>query len=122
MPEKNPKVKLGLKKFAMLPSYFDYIFVHLRQILRLRPNLSPKFLSSLDPNLSPTPKAPPDLPLCFIFPLIFYLSIMYKRVVQKTSFFFKFYPSLPQIVRLVIDVPYTKFQLIWFTGKGEHAI
>ena len=43
----------------MLPSYFDYIFVRLRQKARLRPELSPKFLSTLDPN--PTPKAQPDL-------------------------------------------------------------
>ena len=34
----------------MLPSYFDYIFVHLRQKVRLRPELSPKFLSTLGPN------------------------------------------------------------------------
>ena len=34
----------------MLPSYFDYIFVHLRQKVRLRPELSPKFLQSLGPN------------------------------------------------------------------------
>ena len=34
----------------MLPSYFDYIFVHLRQKARLRPELSPKFLSTLGPN------------------------------------------------------------------------
>ena len=27
----------------MLSSYFDYIFVHLRQKARLRPELSPKF-------------------------------------------------------------------------------
>ena len=27
----------------MLSSYFDYIFVHLRQKARLRPDLSPKF-------------------------------------------------------------------------------
>ena len=45
MPEKVPKVKLGLKNLAMLPSYFDYIFVHLRQKVRLRPELNPKFLS-----------------------------------------------------------------------------
>ena len=31
----------------MLPNYFDYIFVHLRQKARLRPELSPKFLSTL---------------------------------------------------------------------------
>ena len=38
---------LGLKNLAMLLSYFDYIFVHLRQKVRLRPKLSPKFLSTL---------------------------------------------------------------------------
>ena len=46
----------------MLPSYFDYIFVHLRQKVRLRPDISPKFLLTLDPN--PTRKARPDLQLC----------------------------------------------------------
>ena len=44
---KNPKVKLGQKNLAMLPSYFDCIFVHLKQKARLRPELSPKFLSTL---------------------------------------------------------------------------
>ena len=39
----------------MLPGYFDYIFVHLKQKVRLRPELSPKFLSTLGPN--PTRKA-----------------------------------------------------------------
>ena len=34
----------------MLPSYFDYILVHLRQKVRLGPELSPKFLSTLGPN------------------------------------------------------------------------
>ena len=43
MPKKNPKVNLGLKNFAMLPSYFDSIFVHMRQKVRLMPELSPKF-------------------------------------------------------------------------------
>ena len=50
MPEKKTKVKLDLKNLAMLPSYFDYICVHLRQKERLRPELSPKFLSTLGPN------------------------------------------------------------------------
>ena len=45
----------------MLTSYFDLIFVHPRQKVRLRPELSPKFLSSLGPNL--TRKARPDLQL-----------------------------------------------------------
>ena len=30
MPKKT-KLKLGLKILAMLPSYFDYIFVHLKK-------------------------------------------------------------------------------------------
>ena len=50
MPEKTTKVKLHLKNLAMLPSYFDYIVVHLRQKARLRPELSSKFLSTLGPN------------------------------------------------------------------------
>ena len=45
---KNPEAKLGLKNLAMLPSYFDYIFVHLRQKTRLRPELSTKFLSNFE--------------------------------------------------------------------------
>ena len=64
---KKTKVKLYLKNLAMFPSYFDYIFVHLRQKARLRPELSPKFLSTLGPN--PTRKARPNLylgyALCF---------------------------------------------------------
>ena len=52
---------LGRKNLAMLPSYFDFIFVHLKQIARLRPDLSPKFLSTSGPN--PTQKARPDLQL-----------------------------------------------------------
>ena len=47
MPPKNRK--LGLKSLAMLLSYFDYIFVHPRQKTRLRPELSPKLLSTLGP-------------------------------------------------------------------------
>ena len=66
MPEKNPKVKLGLKNLAMLPNYFDYAFVHLRQKVRLRPKLSLKFLSTLGPNPAqtrpePDPKSPARL-------------------------------------------------------------
>ena len=43
MSEKKTKFKLGLKNLAMLPSYFDYIFLHLRQKARPRPELNPKF-------------------------------------------------------------------------------
>ena len=45
----------------MLPSYFDYILVHLRQKVRLRPELNPNFLLTLGRN--PTRKARPDLQL-----------------------------------------------------------
>ena len=60
-PKKKTKVTLGLKNLAMLPSYFDYIFVHLRQKARLRPKLSLKFLSTFSPNSARTrtrPKKP----------------------------------------------------------------
>ena len=57
MPEKK-KIKLGLKNLAMLPGYFGYIFVHLRQNARLRSKFSPKFLSTLGPN----PARPEPLP------------------------------------------------------------
>ena len=61
MPEKKKtKVKLGWKNLAMLPSYFDYIFVHRRKKARLRAELSPDVLSTLDPNQ----KIRPDLRLC----------------------------------------------------------
>ena len=40
---KNPKVKLCLKNLETLPSYFNYIFVHLREKVRLRLELRPKF-------------------------------------------------------------------------------
>ena len=60
---KKLKVKLRVTKLAMVPSYADYIFVHLRQKARLRPELSPKFLSTLGPN--PTRKARPDLQLWY---------------------------------------------------------
>ena len=43
---RKPKVKLGLKNLAMLPNYFGCIFMHLRQKVRLRPKLSPKFFST----------------------------------------------------------------------------
>ena len=64
MPEKK-QVKLDLKNLAMLPSYFDSIFIHLRQKACIRPELSPKFLSALGPN--PTQKSRLDLQLCCTF-------------------------------------------------------
>ena len=60
---------LDLKQLAMLPSYFVYIFVQLRQKARLRHELSPKFLSTLSPN--PTRKARPDLQLCLALKKIY---------------------------------------------------
>ena len=50
---KKTKVKLGLKNSAMLPNYFDYIFVHLRQ------KYNPTFLSTFGPYPAQTrPKKP----------------------------------------------------------------
>ena len=76
---------LGLKNLAMLPSYFGYIFVHLRQKARLRPELSPKFLSTLGANTVRThPKSPGRLTtlarLCsiraaFLYPIFLHIFI-----------------------------------------------
>ena len=43
----------------MLPSYFDYIFVHLRQKAHLKPELSPKFVVNFRPE--PDPQSPARL-------------------------------------------------------------
>ena len=59
MPKKSRKLKLGLKNLAMLPSYFDYIYVHLRQKAHLRPELSQKFVVNFRPE--PDPKTPARL-------------------------------------------------------------
>ena len=61
MPEKNQKVKSGLIDLAKLSSYFNYIFVHRRQKVLFRPELSPKFLSTLGPNPART-QARPEKP------------------------------------------------------------
>ena len=47
----------------MLPNYFDYTFVQLKQKVRLWPELSTKFLSTLGPNPNPNRKAQLDLQL-----------------------------------------------------------
>ena len=62
----------------MLPSYFDYIFVRLRQKVSLRPEVSPKFLSTLGPN--PTRKARPDLQLCSNQPQDFFGIFGFRQV------------------------------------------
>ena len=45
----------------MLPSYFDYIFVHLRQKVRLRPELRLKFFVNFKPEPEPNPKSQAQL-------------------------------------------------------------
>ena len=56
MPKKCESL-IGLKNLAMLPGYFDYILVHRKKkTVRLRPDLSPKFLSTLGPK--PDAKSP----------------------------------------------------------------
>ena len=62
---KKPKVYLRLKTLAMFPSYFDYIFepeISTSQAkARLRPEISPKFLSTLGPNAARTRPEKPGL-------------------------------------------------------------
>ena len=57
MPEKKTKVKLHLKNLAMLPSYFDNIFVHLRQKATSQARIKPEIFVNFGPN--PTRKRRP---------------------------------------------------------------
>ena len=45
---KKTKVQLGLKNLAMLPSYFNYIFVRLRLKVRLKPEIFVNFRPESD--------------------------------------------------------------------------
>ena len=54
----------------MLPSYFDCIFVHLRQKVRLRPELSPKFLSTLSPDRTRPEKLGPTYNSALSIPVL----------------------------------------------------
>ena len=72
----------------MLPTYFDYVFVHPRQKARLRPELSPKFLSTFGPNLARThsdPKSSAQLTTLLVTAslLLFYLFSTEKLVTIK---------------------------------------
>ena len=57
---KNPKVKFGLKNLAMMPNYFDYTFVQLRQKARLRARIKPYIFVNFRPEpgheFEPNPK------------------------------------------------------------------
>ena len=88
MPEKKTKVKFGLKNLAMLSSYFDYIFVHLRQKARFRPELSPKFSSVLGPNPARTrpEKRGPTYDSASIYsPNVLYSKLYKLLLLQKTK-------------------------------------
>ena len=55
MPEKKTKVKLGLKNLAMLPNYFDYIFVHLRKKITSQARINSKVFVNFRPEPCPNP-------------------------------------------------------------------
>ena len=59
MPEKDPKVELGLKNLAMLLNYFEYIFVHLRQKSKSQARIKPELFVNFRPE--PDPKSPARL-------------------------------------------------------------
>ena len=61
MPEKNERYcKLGLKILAMLPSYFDYSFVHLSTSqAQIKPEIIVNFRPESGPN--PNPKSQAEL-------------------------------------------------------------
>ena len=107
----NPKVKLGLKNLAMLPSYFDYIFVRVRRNAPLRPELSPKFLSTLGPN--PTRKARPDLQLWSTVTISMENDTYTNKIRNKKSNSCKYISDIAESKFLVIS--HSKLILIFST-------
>ena len=77
-----------VKNLALLPIYFYYSFVHLKQKVRLRPELSSTFLSTLGPN--PNRKARPDLQLCVTLPIsmLRFKNIIFYQNSPKIKLFF----------------------------------
>ena len=74
----------------MLPIYFDYIFVHQRQKVRLRSELSRKFLSTLGPNPARTRPEKPGPPYnsALLHPWINrFTMIIFARWLRKGSKF-----------------------------------
>ena len=68
MPEKKNKFSIGLplKNLALLPSYFNYILVHLKTKNTSQARIKPKIFGHFrpEPGPNPTRKALPDLKLC----------------------------------------------------------
>ena len=73
----------------MLPSYFDCIFVHLRQKVRLRPELSSKFLSTLGRNAARTRLEKPgptyNSEMIIIWPVLSSIYIEWKGYTKKAA-------------------------------------
>ena len=70
----------------MLPKYFDYIFVHLRQKAHLRPELSPKFCQLK----ARTQKARPNEQLCRIRAITWAFFRRYLKGHSGRTFFRRF--------------------------------
>ena len=93
----------------MLPNYFDYIFVHLRQKstsqAQIKPEIFVNFRPEPGPNPNRTQKARPDLQLCtmqkilhpFIEPLHTtpYLNKMVNYITFETNAIFVMQPVMP---------------------------
>ena len=91
----------------MLPNYFDYIFVHLRQKSTSQAQIKPEIFVNFrpEPNPNPTQKARPDLQLCtmqqilhrFIEPLhtTTYLNKMVNYITFETNAIFVLQPVMP---------------------------
>ena len=78
---------LRLKNLAMLPIYFDYIFVHVRQKVRLRPELSPKFFSTLGPNPARTRTRSKKPGPTYNSDLSYLLSQKYLKELSRIDYF-----------------------------------
>ena len=89
MPEK-PQSYIRSENLSMLPIYFDYIFVHLRQKVRFRPELSPQFVSTLGPNPARTRPERPGPTYNSVSrgaPIAENMSILFIAIITFLAFF-----------------------------------
>ena len=86
MPEKKTKVKSGLKHVVILPRYFHYIFVDLRQKGRLGPKLIGNFVNFMP---EPDPKSLARLTTLFRFTPLFLFDCKISAVIDCTVSLFK---------------------------------
>ena len=107
MTPQKKKFKLDLKNLAMLPSNFDHIFVHLRQKVRLRPEIFINFRPEPGPSL--TENALLDLYLCISLP---YMKCRKNKTLHQVLKCRRISPKVGEKSVLRLRSPNSKIDLV----------